>query len=194
MHLRPLLSITVLAVCAIAVHAERYIDTMPPQSTVAAGFSRPEVEARLAELPAVEVEGLWQMTADGAIVAIERWQPDHLPAGGTLCLRMVVVSAPNRSLRPGTLMGYIAPTAAPGVYDASIYTSLDENGTLSGAKSFRLRATDNALTLTRVRGGLIVDWLRMFPYLLRRAFHYAPDDRNGIDGLVRLRDPLPRYF
>ena len=176
------------------IRAERYIDTLPARSVVAEGFTRELVEARLAELPALEVEGLWQMTADGAVVAIERWTPDHLPADGSTCLRMVVVTAPNRSLRPGTLMGYLAPTAAKGVFDARIYTSLDENGVLSGAKTFRLQAKDDALTLTRVRGGLIVDWFRMFPYLLRRVFHYVPDDRNGIDGLVRLADPLPRYF
>lgn len=191
---RFLLSLTIIAMVCAGAEAERYIDSMPGHSVVAEGFTRELVEARLAELPALDVEGLWQMTADGAIVAIERWTPDHIPADGSTCLRMVVVSAPNRSLRPGTLMGYLAPTAAKGVYDARIYTSLDENGSLSGAKTFRLQAKDDALTLTRVRGGLIVDWLRMFPYLLRRAFHYVPDDRNGIDGLVRLADPLPRYF
>lgn len=176
------------------IRAERYIDTLPARSTVAEGFSRPEVEARLAELPAMEAEGLWQMTSDGAIVAIERWVPDGMPSDGSLCLRMVVVTAPNRSLRPGTVMGYLAPTAARDVYDARLYTSLDENGSLSSPKAFRLRAKDDALTLTRVRSGVVINWFRMFPYLLRRAFNYTPDDRNGIDGLVRLREPLPRYF
>lgn len=185
--------IIILLASADAV-AGRYIDSMPSRSVVYDGFSRREVEERLSQLPAIDAEGLWQMTSDGAIVAIERWQPEDLPDDGTLSLRMVVVSAPNRSLRPGTLMGYIAPTAAPGVYDARIYTSLSDNGHLSAPRTFRLQSKDDALTLHRVRSGLSISWFKLFPYLLRRAFNYTPDDRNGIDGLVRLRPPVPRYL
>lgn len=40
----------------------------------------------------------------------------------------------------------------------------------------------------------MVNLFRMLPYMFRRAVDYRPDDHNGLDGCVRYRASLPRYF
>ncbi len=92
-------------------------------------------------------------------------------------------------------MGYLQPTAAGGTYEAKIYTDTDGDGTLRGAKSFRVVVSEDAMQFYRVRSGLSVNIFRLLPYMFRRAVDYRPDDHNGLDGCVRYRDcSFPRYF
>ncbi len=173
----------------------RWIDTLPTESVVLDGYMSDGIEERMDIEASSPIEDVWKLVATGGLIAVERVEPRGADVGSADCYRMVVLRAPDRAVRPGTVMGYLQPTAAGGTYEAKIYTDTDGDGTLRGAKSFRVVVSEDAMQFYRVRSGLSVNIFRLLPYMFRRAVDYRPDDHNGLDGCVRYRDySLPRYF
>lgn len=187
-----------LSLAASQLHAtspSRWIESLPSASEVIDGYMSDGVEERIAMEASNPIEDVWKLVATGGLIAVERMEFHGADVGLTDCYRMIVLRSPDRAIRPGTVMGYLQPTAANGTYEARIYTDTDGNGTLTDAKSFRLVVTENAMQFYRVRSGLSVNIFRMLPYMFRRAVDYRPDDHNGLDGCVRYRScSLPRYF
>ncbi len=221
---------------------DRWIDTLPTESVVLDGYMSDGIEERMDIEASSPIEDVWKLVATGGLIAVERVEPRGADVGSADCYRMVVLRAPDRAVRPGTVMGYLQPTAAgviaverveprgadvgsadcyrmvvlrapdravrPGTvmgylqptaagdtYEANIYTDTDGDGTLRGAKSFRVVVSEDAMQFYRVRSGLSVNIFRLLPYMFRRAVDYRPDDHNGLDGCVRYRDcSFPRYF
>lgn len=173
----------------------RWIDTLPTESVVLDGYMSDGIEERMDIEASSPIEDVWKLVATGGLIAVERVEPRGADVGSADCYRMVVLRAPDRAVRPGTVMGYLQPTAASGTYEANIYTDTDGDGTLRGAKSFRVVVSEDAMRFYRVRSGLSVNIFRLLPYMFRRAVDYRPDDHNGLDGCVRYRHcSLPRYF
>ncbi len=173
----------------------RWIDTLPTESVVLDGYMSDGIEERMDIEASSPIEDVWKLVATGGLIAVERVEPRGADVGSADCYRMVVLRAPDRAVRPGTVMGYLQPTAAGGTYEAKIYTDTDGDGTLRGAKSFRVVVSEDAMQFYRVRSGLSVNIFRLLPYMFRRAVDYRPDDHNGLDGCVRYRDcSFPRYF
>lgn len=173
----------------------RWIDTLPTESVVLDGYMSDGIEERMDIEASSPIEDVWKLVATGGLIAVERVEPRGADVGSADCYRMVVLRAPDWAVRPGTVMGYLQPTAAGGTYEAKIYTDTDGDGTLRGAKSFRVVVSEDAMQFYRVRSGLSVNIFRLLPYMFRRAVDYRPDDHNGLDGCVRYRDcSFPRYF
>ena len=173
----------------------RWIDTLPTESVVLDGYMSDGIEERMDIEASSPIEDVWKLVATGGLIAVERVEPRGADVGSADCYRMVVLRAPDRAVRPGTVMGYLQPTAAGGTYEAKIYTDTDGDGTLRGAKSFRVVVSEDAMQFYRVRSGLSVNIFRLLPYMFRRAVDYRPDDHNGLDGCVRYRHySFPRYF
>ncbi len=174
---------------------DRWIDTLPTESVVLDGYMSDGIEERMDIEASSPIEDVWKLVATGGLIAVERVEPRGADVGSADCYRMVVLRAPDRAVRPGTVMGYLQPTAAGDTYEANIYTDTDGDGTLRGAKSFRVVVSEDAMQFYRVRSGLSVNIFRLLPYMFRRAVDYRPDDHNGLDGCVRYRDcSFPRYF
>lgn len=174
---------------------DRWIDTLPTESVVLDGYMSDGIEERMDIEASSPIEDVWKLVATGGLIAVERVEPRGADVGSADCYRMVVLRAPDRAVRPGTVMGYLQPTAAGDTYEANIYTDTDGDGTLRGAKSFRVVVSEDAMQFYRVRSGLSVNIFRLLPYMFRRAVDYRPDDHNGLDGCVRYRHySLPRYF
>lgn len=174
---------------------DRWIDTLPTESVVLDGYMSDGIEERMDIEASSPIEDVWKLVATGGLIAVERVEPRGADVGSADCYRMVVLRAPDRAVRPGTVMGYLQPTAAGDTYEAKIYTDTDGDGTLRGAKSFRVVVSEDAMQFYRVRSGLSVNIFRLLPYMFRRAVDYRPDDHNGLDGCVRYRHySLPRYF
>lgn len=189
------LLLTALAISASASGAERYVDSLPDESPVIAGYTPSQAEGRLSAEPLTPIEGLWRLTADGGIISVERWIPADRPKDDGIYMRIVMVRGSNRAVRPGTVMGYLMPTARAGTYDARLYTNVSSGATLSGARTFRITMKDDALQFHTVRSGLRVKWPRLLPYPVRYAIDWRADSRDGLDGCVRhIPTPLPRYF
>lgn len=177
-----------------AAAPQRWIDRLPYSSEVLDGYMSDDVEERLAERASSPVEDVWKLVATGGLIAVERVDNGGMDVGQVSCYRMVVLRAPDRAVMPGTVMGYMQPTAVRDTYEARIYTSTDGDGKLTDAKAFRVVMTDDALRFYRVHSGLQVNLLKLLPYMFRRAVDYKPDEHNGLDGCVRYRVTLPRYF
>ena len=109
---------------AIPVPATTPRDMLPDRATIETGYTnRDSVEIRLSGSALHPIEGIWQMTGDGAVIAIEQSQP--YTSGQTLVsgYRIVLIQSPCRRIRPGTIMGYATQSAKSGRYDAAIYAS-----------------------------------------------------------------------
>lgn len=108
----------ILLLATLTAHAD-WLDELPYESQVLSGYTEADsITRRLAELPLMPGEGLWQMTAQGALFVVERIDPtDH--SSVPRCLRLVMVACPMLHIRPGTVFGHAQPTIQPGVLEAS---------------------------------------------------------------------------
>lgn len=178
-----------------AAAPQRWIEMLPTTSAVLDGYMDDEaVRERLDCNATNPIEDIWKLVATGGLIVVERMDNPGADVGQVDRYRMVVMRSPDRAVRPGTVMGYLQPTASRGTYEARIYTHTEGDGILTGAKTFRIVVGEDAMQFFRVRSGLMVNLFRMLPYMFRRAVDYRPDDHNGLDGCVRYRASLPRYF
>lgn len=181
-----------LLIGVLTCAASDFLKSLPPMSAILPGYADPDsVGERIARLPACPAEGVWQMTAaDGATFAIERAEPstDLAPAR----LRMVMVRSPWRSIRPGTLLGHLEPTARPGVYLARIYSATAQRTGLNLPRSFtlRLNADSTILTFEPFKSPLKFNLFRLLPYMYRRVVELQKSRPDGLDGAVKI---APRY-
>jgi hypothetical protein len=142
------------------------------------------------------------MADDGAVIAIEQSEP--YIAGKTLTsgYRIVIIQSPNRRVRPGTIIGYALQSAKSGKYDAAIYSTIDDDGTLYRPKRFTLELHDSEsrLAFIRHRADIRVNLWRLIPYLFRVSISTGNDRPHDMDGAIRLyptsdATPInPRYL
>ena len=52
--------------------------SIPSQSIVIDGYEKDSVIARMKQAPLHNIEGVWQFVDDGAVIAIERFNPDYI--------------------------------------------------------------------------------------------------------------------
>lgn len=181
------------------------LKSVPDRSQTITGYDNPDsIAARLGELPLHAVEGLWRFASEGSLMAIERQTArttGEYEAEATV-YRMVIVRAADMALRPGTVMGYLTPTAKRGVYDARIYTSRLDSGTaLTSPKSFTLTLTDedSRLSISDYGSSLRFNWWRLLPYMYRYLFTRREKSPGAIQGCLRVFPqpavpPEPRYL
>ncbi len=195
---RWLLLLTVALLAPDSIGAASFIDTLPKRSVVLDGYARSETERRLAGLDLHHIEGIWQFTSDGVIVAIERI-PRTVSGFQSACYRMVLLASPNRSLRPGTLAGHVSPTAKSGIYEARIYTTVVGSSLIAPRRfTLKLDDTDRQLVFNKHKSKFSVNLWRVLPYMWRHTVtrNYEP---AGYRGCVRVFPepelPLePRYL
>lgn len=169
------------------------LDNLPKRSERLSGYDRPDsITGRLASMPLHAVEGLWRFASEGTLMAIERCDDtsnDNPFDPEATVYHMVVVRAADMTLRPGTVMGYLTPTAKRGVYDARIYTSRHDNGTtLHSLKKFTLTLTDDdsRLAISGYGSSLKFNWWRLLPYMYRHLFTRKEKSPGEIHGCLRV--------
>jgi len=121
--------------------------------------------------PLHHIEGVWQFPSDGVTVAIRRYSPENVPAGTAVeGYRMILVTSPNRALRPGTVIGYLTPTARTGSYEARIYT-VQTGLTLTNPRKFTLTLDGNEsqLEFQRHKSAYSFNLWRALPYMFRHV-------------------------
>ena len=158
------------------------------------------VIARLGAGAIERIEGLWRFAADGGRVAIERRQ---LRAGAAdASVYAMVVESPDRAVRPGTVMGYLAATARGDTYIGQIYTDMTDRGTaLCRPRDITLRLTDSEsrFAIEPIEKGLKINLWRLLPYMFRWSVKYVDRTPRDLDGCVRLYPAAavpsePRYL
>ena len=192
-----LLSTMLILAITIPSFGNDTFESIPDTSQQLSGYERDSVTNRLRALPLHDIEGLWQWVEDGAIIAIER---DFINEAITR-YRMVIVESPQRSIRPGTVMGYLTTTAKRGNFDARIYTDNDLTGLLSKTKSFNIVMSDDThFSITSYREGISVNLWRLIPYMYRINISTKSNRPQGLDGCIKIFPPStskpqnPRYL
>lgn len=188
------LLLSALFLCAPAAKRieKSVLENVPGRSQVVSGYSKPDsVADRLAQMPLHAVEGLWRFASEGSLMAIER-NSDRAAGeyeAETTVYRMVIVRAADMALRPGTVMGYLTPTAKRGVYDARIYTSRLDNGTtLHATKKFTVTLTDDdsRISISDYGSSLRFNWWQLLPYMYRYLFTRQEKNPGAIQGCLRV--------
>lgn len=173
-----------------AVPGKSMLDGIPSRSEVLPGYECDSAQMRLGEMPLHIVEGIWEFASEGTLMAIERVDSDvnGRPSAATL-YRMVAVRGADMALRPGTVMGYLTTTSKRGVYDARIFTSRSDDGTvLSSPKTFIITLTDedSRLTIKEYGKNFVFNWWRLLPYMYRYLISRRERSAGDIDGCVRV--------
>lgn len=157
------------------------------------------VEARMAARPLLPLEGVWELTTDGAAIAIERM--DGICRDHTSAYRITVISMPDRSIPPGTVMGVATETADRRKFDARIYTRSTGERLSSPADFIISLDNDNSrLSMSHYRRGLKVNLWRMVPYMFRYSVGLRDERPRDLDGMVktyprqRSTATFPRYL
>lgn len=190
--LRTFLFIACVIVVTTTNAAGKITSRLPQKSQVVDGYAdRQAVERRLTRSGMARIEGIWTIPSTGAEFAIERTSGTALGAEAT-AYRIVVLRMPDRSVRPGTIMGYLTPGAAS-EFDAAIYTSSDAtDGTLRTPARFTLRMHDDGtLGFKRVRQRYDIELFRLLPYMFRRVIRTHRGDDGSASSVAIRKFPQP---
>lgn len=159
---------------AMASDLPRHI---PATSHVIPGYNDIDsVRSRIDNSGPVDIEGLWLMSATQTLVVIEPATEPSLAGAGFHAWQIVIVSSPRKSLRPGTTLGYIIPTARKKHYEARIYTSRHRS-ILQKHRGYTLDLTDEShLTMTADKSPWRITLHHSLKFLLRAAISTRPAD------------------
>lgn len=191
-------------IVTLTAAANDFLKSLPGASALVEGYADVDsVEARLAAMPLLPAEGLWQMTDGGAIIAVERYVEPTLPFQSQVStFRLVMVKSPVRRVRPGTVIGYAVTTAKNGVLEARLYSDFARESRLSVPRTFYLQLSTDGSTLTfkAKKSRLAVNPFKLLPYLYRHAVTIRQNTPDDLNGAVRLFPPMvsprfgPRYL
>ena len=185
--MRRLLTISALLLTLMTAAAIDWSASLPRVSELLPGYdSVDSVKRRLNGLPLASAEGVWQLTPDGAMFAIER-----VGGQGTTAptrFQMVMIESPLPHILPGTVLGRLSAGATPGSYEAWVYTSLSGEKGLELPAHFVARVSDDGrLTLKPIKTTVRFTPWRALPWMFRRVVEVKPAERpDGLDGAVRV--------
>lgn len=189
-----------IALLHLTATAKSVLDHLPDEPRLAGYESVATVTSRLAANPLHDIEGLWEMTGEGTLMAIER---DPATDGASALYRMIVVRSASLSLREGTVMGYLTPTSKRGHYDARIFSSLSDDRTrlTKPSRNVIMLGDDGSRISFKPYGRILrFNWWRLLlPYMYRTLITPIERHRGDLDGCVRVfptpANPLnPRYL
>lgn len=187
---------------SMTVKADNHANDLPLSAIVLPGYTLSSVRGAMSTRPLHPIEGIWQMTADGALIAIERADDgQRRRTDGFVQYRIVLIQSPNRAAMPGSVIGYVQPTARRNIYNARIYTAF-RAGRIMEPHGFMMMLQNNGegysdptgLVLARDDARFSVDLWRMLPYLYRKVVRRNPK-REAVDGCVRIypEPSVPRF-
>lgn len=197
-----------MAACAwfFTAAARNHAPELPQVAETDTCYAFDQVCARMMHKALHPVEGVWQLTSNGACIAIERYD-NGAPRSVTddVLYRMVLIESPDRAARSGTIIGYLRPSAKENVFNARIYTSI-VNGRICNPHGFMMqveeKSTDtgmvSSLVLVQDSPRFQINVWKLLPYLYRRVLRRnAP--RQEVDGCVRVfpepaKPRFPRYL
>lgn len=176
-----------LSCCAATSAAARHlVDNLPSIAALpSAGFSTSDLRKQLSTLPLHHIEGIWKLTTDGSEIAIIRQEAS--PSNSTDGVYSVILlKSPNRALRPGTVVGLIAPTAKSNTYEARFYTS-STGSKLYNSRKFHLKldSEDARIEFDRKKSSFSVNLWRLLPYMWRYSVH-KNEQRSDTHGCIRI--------
>lgn len=186
--LTSLTAVMVVIGTTLAADLSRYIPSTAP---VHRGYNDIDsVKALLSSRQLAPVEGLWAIADNQAVVAIEQADsPTEISQPGFVAYRIVLVSSVRKALRPGTVLGYIAPAGRQYTYDAFIYNS-GARSLLSGTTHYTVTMTADGshLNLSSDKPRWRLSLRQSFKYLLRGTISGSTTTQTeqSTEGFIRL--------
>lgn len=110
----------ILSLCVALSMAAASI--VPDRSAVLPGVDEQSMLARLSHSDLQPLEGTWKYPAEDMTVGIERYKGEH-----GIEYRIVMLASRDIDLLPGTVVGYIAPSAAERKYSLWIYSERNDS-------------------------------------------------------------------
>lgn len=178
----------IIAVTSLGSKAEKkIIDGLPKFSETIENINRASVIEQLKETDLHHIEGIWQFPSTGVEVAIMRDQSRGTTTDGhVVSYNIIILYSPNRSLRPGTVMGIATPAPKRGEYDARIYTrAVGTSLTMPKRFTLTLDKDDSALSFKQHKNAFTVNLWRLLPYLWRYSVHANQQD-HSTEGCIRI--------
>lgn len=177
---------------AITAIADSFSPSFPEISGIIDDYNMTSVKNSLKERDIHRVEGIWQLT-DGTIVGIERNEADDAFRDAISIYRIAILQSSARSVRPGTIIGYLAPTAKEGTYEGRIFTNYSPRRLPSYPRKvfIHLDSSNDRISFEPDRSGWKLSLRHTFPWLFHPSVRYQSDSRRSdLYGGVRLY-PVP---
>ncbi len=169
-----------------------YGDEPPAKAIVLPGYSEEMARNRLMASPIQPIEGIWEYPDEMMMLVIERFSSPQFSR--KLKYRIVLLSADDMSLLPGTVIGYIAESADNKKFELWLYSELDDK-ILTGASKCvaTLDSDESALTFVRSEIKLRVRFnvMRFLPKIFR--FITLSPYKDGEELPVGFRKIFPSY-
>lgn len=182
--------ITLLAV--ITIHSniqasDTLDDLIPPQSQLLTGYHNIDSVHRVIDRRgATGIEGIWQLASNQTTVVIEPCTNPAINHTGIQCLQIVVANSPRRSIRPGTVLGYMIPTARAGYYDARLYTC-NVRSLLQQHRRYTMHLTDDGhLSMTPVKQSWKLNLRHSFNFFFRASVTPQSQEDHATKGFVKI--------
>lgn len=143
-------------------------NNLPCHSEVLSGYDEAEVRERLDKLDLQAIEGLWSYPQEQMLVVIERFTSPNISK--KIGYRMVMVSAEDLSLLPGTVIGYLEKSALDNKYQLWLYSEQCGTELENIQKSVAtLSEDDGTITFTRSEwtAKVRINFSRFLPNLFR---------------------------
>ena len=94
---------------------------VPRRSVVLAGLDVDSMRLRLDEMDVQPLEGIWYYPNEETTLGIERYKGLH-----NIGYRIILLDSPDINVMPGTVIGYIAPTAVDNKFQLWLYSQRDK--------------------------------------------------------------------
>ncbi len=163
------------------------------QGVLFPGCSAEEMKRRIDNLGPVPIEGLWQFTGDGAVIAVERSQADIEPDALPYSYNIIMVEPVDDKVVAGALIGRLKATALASSFDCTLFT--DPDNPRSRTRRFTVKMTDEGhLSFVKVKSGTTVSLWRLIPYLFRVTVVKRAGRDPNLDGAIRIYPLSPSTF
>ncbi len=156
-------------------------------NAAALAFDTDEFRRQLDTRGAERIEGIWQFTDNGATIAISRTDHSSSPRSDRhRTYSVTLISSPIRTIRPGTSLGVITPTADPDQFEAQLFT-YNNGSILSSPKNFSLSLDDPAgrITFRQHKSRYAINLWHFVPYLWRYSIRQNKKSASP-SGCIRL--------
>ena len=169
-----------------------YGDKPPVESIVLPGYSEETARDRLSSTPMQPIEGIWEYPDEMMTLVIERFSSPQFSR--KLKYRIVLLSADDMSLLPGTVIGYIAESADNAKFELWLYSELDGKILTGASKCVATLDSDgNSLTFVRneIKMRVRFNVMRFLPKIFR--FISLSPYKDGEELPVGFRKVFPSY-
>ena len=114
--------VLLLIACRMILPATAGANDLPQRSVVLPGISEDSMRVRLDESDLQPIEGIWHYPNEQITLAIEKWHDVK-----NIAYRLVLLESQDLDLLPGTVMGYIAPSAIDNKFKLWLYSERDHS-------------------------------------------------------------------